>query len=169
MLDAIDGIDSISIRDRALLECLYGTGLRVSEVAAMRVTDVTGRSFLTVDGKGGKQRAVPLAGGVKRVLDRYLGGPRADLLSGRASEQLWIGARGGDLSTRGIRRIARDRLGSFPHALRHSFATHLLENGADLRSVQDLLGHSELATTQIYTSVTRKHLTETYERSHPRA
>ena len=169
MLDAIDETDCVSIRDRALLECLYGTGLRVSEVASMRVRDVVGRSFLTVDGKGNKQRAVPLSSGVKRALDRYLAGPRDQLLGGRASDRLWIGVRGGDLSTRGIRRIAKDRLGSFPHALRHSFATHLLENGADLRSVQDLLGHSELATTQIYTSVTRKHLTETYERSHPRA
>lgn len=169
MLDAIDGSDPVSIRDRALLECLYGTGLRVSEVASMRVDDVVGRSFLTVDGKGSKQRAVPLSGGVKRAIARYLDGSRDELLAGRSTERLWVGVRGGDLSTRGIRRIARDRLGSFPHALRHSFATHLLENGADLRSVQDLLGHSELATTQIYTSVTRKHLTETYERSHPRA
>ena len=169
MLDAIDGSDAVSIRDRALLECLYGTGLRVSEVASMRVHDVVGRTFLIVDGKGNKQRAVPLSGGVRRSLDRYLGEPRTELLAGRMTDQLWIGVRGGDLSTRGIRRIARNRLGSFPHALRHSFATHLLENGADLRSVQDLLGHSELATTQIYTSITRKHLTETYERSHPRA
>lgn len=169
MLDAIDGEDPVSIRDRAVLECLYGTGLRVSELASVRVGDIIGRSFLTVEGKGAKQRSVPLTARVSHTVGCYVDGARDDLLAGRASDALWIGARGGDLDARGIRRIAALRLGSFPHALRHSFATHLLENGADLRSVQDLLGHTELATTQIYTSVTRKHLTETYERSHPRA
>jgi len=169
MIDAIEGDAAVDIRDRALLECLYGTGLRVSEVAAMSVADVSGRSFLVVQGKGSKERSLPLTNTVLRSVEAYVGRPRDELLAGRVSDILWIGVRGGGLTPRGIRRVVQNRVGSFPHALRHSFATHLLENGADLRSVQDLLGHSELATTQIYTSVTRKHMTKTYERSHPRA
>jgi site-specific recombinase XerD len=141
----------------------------VSELAAMSVADIASGRFLVVTGKGNKQRSIPISRPVEHAVRSYMASSRGGLLDGRTSPMLWIGVRGGDLSTRGIRRVVHNRVGSFPHALRHSFATHLLENGADLRSVQDLLGHSELATTQIYTAVTRKHLTETYERSHPRA
>ena len=170
LIDNIDGDTPVDVRDRAIIETLYGTGLRVSELAALVVGDlVGGASFLVVTGKGSKQRSVPITSSVERAVARYIADSRQVLLGGRASQRLWVGVRGGDLSTRDIRRIVQARIGSFPHALRHSFATHLLENGADLRSVQDLLGHTELATTQIYTGVTRKHLTETYERSHPRA
>jgi len=169
LIDAVHGDEPVDIRDRAILELLYGTGVRVSELARLRVSDVTAGRFLVVTGKGDKQRSIPISSAVERTIGSYLGQARDRLLDGRISPMLWIGVRGGDLSVRGIRRVVHDRVGSFPHALRHSFATHLLENGADLRSVQDLLGHSELATTQIYTAVTRKHLAETYERSHPRA
>ncbi len=169
LIDAVDGDEPVDVRDRAILEMLYGTGVRVSELAALRVADVTAGAFLVVTGKGNKQRSIPISNTVTDAVESYLGSPRERLLDGRMSPMLWIGVRGGDLSSRGIRRVVHHRVGSFPHALRHSFATHLLENGADLRSVQDLLGHSELATTQIYTAVTRKHLTDTYERSHPRA
>jgi site-specific recombinase XerD len=169
LIDAVHGEEPVDIRDRAILEMLYGTGVRVSELAAMRLADVTGGRFLVVTGKGNKQRSIPISNMVANSVQAYLASSRQELLGGSPSPMLWIGVRGGDLSARGIRRVVHDRVGSFPHALRHSFATHLLENGADLRSVQDLLGHSELATTQIYTAVTRKHLTETYERSHPRA
>ncbi len=169
MIDSVDGDDPVDIRDRAILEVLYGTGLRVSELVSLRSDDFDGRVFIVVKGKGSKQRAVPLSRTVVDAVDRYLSGSRSELLAGGTSNALWIGARGGNLTTRSIRRIVSRRVGSFPHALRHSFATHLLENGADLRSVQELLGHTELATTQIYTSVTRKHMAETYERSHPRA
>jgi integrase/recombinase XerC len=168
-LDDLDADDPVAIRDRAILETLYGTGLRVSELASMTVADVRGRNFVRVVGKGGKERSVPLTGQAMRAIARYLASARPMLASEGAGGSLWVGVRGGSLDVRGIRRIVRGRIGSFPHALRHSYATHLLENGADLRSVQDLLGHSELATTQIYTAVTRKHMTETYERSHPRA
>jgi integrase/recombinase XerC len=102
-------------------------------------------------------------------LDDYLERGRPRLARGDSGEALWVGARGGPLDARGIRRIVKRRLGTFPHAIRHSFATHLLERGADLRTVQELLGHIELATTQIYTSVTRRHLKASYDRSHPRA
>ena len=169
MLDSIDGDDPVEVRDRALLEVLYGTGLRVSEAASLRVRDVTGTDLVRVLGKGGKERMVPLAGQARRSLDRYLGAARSALAGPAAGDGLWVGARGGRLDSRGLRRAVRRRLGTFPHALRHSFATHLLEGGADLRTVQELLGHVELGTTQTYTAVTRRHLEETYERSHPRA
>ncbi len=169
LLDAIEGDDPIVVRDRALLETLYGTGLRVSEAASLTVRGVRGADLVRVRGKGEKDRVVPLAGQARAALDRYLTEGRPKLAGPAAGDALWVGARGGALDARGIRRVARARLGTFPHALRHSFATHLLEGGADLRTVQELLGHVELATTQIYTSVTRHHLKATYDRSHPRA
>ncbi len=161
--------DPVAVRDRAILEMLYGTGLRVSELARLTCIEVAQGSFIRVEGKGKKQRDVPLRGAARRTLDHYLGTARPRLATANAGDALWVGVRGGALDARSIRRIVRRRLGTFPHALRHSFATHLLENGADLRSVQELLGHEELATTQIYTAVSRRHLRDTYDRSHPRA
>jgi len=169
LLDAVEGDDPIAVRDRALLETLYGTGLRVSEAASLTVPAVRSVDLVRVRGKGEKDRVVPLAGQARRTLDRYLDEARPKLAGSGAGDALWVGSRGGALDVRGIRRVVRARLGTFPHALRHSFATHLLEGGADLRTVQELLGHVELATTQIYTSVTRHHLKATYDRSHPRA
>jgi site-specific recombinase XerD len=168
-LDDLDGSEPVDLRDRALLEVLYGTGLRVSELAAMVTSDVDGATFVRVRGKGDKERAVPIGDQARRATEQYVEVGRPALVGPGSGDTLWLGVRGGRLDPRGIRRVVRDRLGTFPHALRHSYATHLLEGGADLRSVQDLLGHSELATTQIYTAVTREHLRRTYERSHPRA
>jgi site-specific recombinase XerD len=169
MLDAVDGSDPATLRDRAILEVLYGTGMRVAELAAMRVVDVEGSDLVRVMGKGSKERVVPLVGEARDAVDRYLARGRPELASPAAGDALWVGARGGALDVRGVRRVVARRLGTFPHALRHSFATHLLEHGADLRTVQELLGHVELATTQTYTAVSRHHLKATYERSHPRA
>jgi site-specific recombinase XerD len=169
LLDHIDGDEPADLRDRALLEMLYGTGLRVSELASLTVTSVTTGPFVRVRGKGSKDRSVPIPGQAMKSVERYLAAGRPNLVGDPSLDALWIGTRGGALDQRGIRRVVRARIGSYPHALRHSYATHLLENGADLRSVQDLLGHAELATTQVYTSVTRKHMAETYGRSHPRA
>ena len=168
-LDDLDGDDPVDLRDRALLEVLYGTGMRVSELAAMTTRDLTEGQFIRVHGKGSKERAVPLGGQARRATVAYLDRGRPMLAEPASGDALWVGVRGGPLGSRGIRRIVKKRFGTFPHALRHSYATHLLEGGADLRSVQELLGHSELATTQIYTAVTREHLRKTYERSHPRA
>ena len=168
-LDDLDGSGPVDLRDRALLEVLYGTGLRVSELAAMVTSDVDGATFVRVRGKGDKERAVPIGDQARRATEQYVEVGRPALVGPGSGDTLWLGVRGGRLDPRGIRRVVRDRLGTFPHALRHSYATHLLEGGADLRSVQELLGHSELATTQIYTAVTREHLRRTYERSHQRA
>lgn len=168
LLDGLVGGEPVDLRDRALLEVLYGTGLRVSEAASLGVEDVGGR-FLRVTGKGGRDRAVPVGRPAREALERYLRRGRPALAGPEAGDALWVGVRGRPLSARGIRRVVAARLGTFPHALRHSFATHLLEGGADLRSVQGLLGHRDLATTQLYTSVTRDHLKATYGRSHPRA
>jgi site-specific recombinase XerD len=173
VLDGLDGDDPVSRRDRALLEVLYGSGLRVAEAAALTVGDVQAtrggvRDLIRVSGKGGKDRAVPLSGPARSALEQYLVQGRGALARGGGAA-LWVGARGGSLGVRGIRRVVQARLATFPHALRHSFATHLLERGADLRAVQELLGHRLLATTQVYTQVTRQHLRSTYDRSHPRA
>jgi site-specific recombinase XerD len=168
VLDGIDGEDPLALRDRALLEVLYATGLRVSEVAAMGVADVRGRDEIRTRGKGGRDRVVPLGGPAKRAVARWVADGRPHLIGGETTA-LWIGARGGPLDQRGIRRVVQSRMGTHPHAVRHSFATHLLEGGADLRVVQELLGHVDLATTQIYTHITRDHLRRTYERTHPRA
>ena len=167
-LDALDGADPVTRRDRALLEVLYGTGLRVAEAASLTTSTVLS-DLVKVRGKGGKDRVVPLAGQARAAVERYLAESRPSLAGAGAGDALWVGRRGGPLGVRGIRRVVRSRLGTFPHALRHSFATHLLEGGADLRTVQELLGHRELATTQVYTAVTRQHLRSTYDRSHPRA
>jgi site-specific recombinase XerD len=169
LLDDLDGTDPIVLRDRAVLELLYGTGARVSELAALTVWQVEDRTFLRVKGKGDKERDLPVGGRARAALDAYLEHGRPRLAGDAAGDALWVGVRGAPLDARGIRRVVAARVGTFPHALRHSFATHLLEGGADLRSVQDLLGHAELGTTQIYTAVSREHLRNTYERSHPRA
>lgn len=168
-LDALDGDDPVAIRDRAILEALYGTGVRVSELAAMRLGDIDGGDLVRVRGKGDRERVVPLRGKARAAIVAYVEDSRPRLAGDGAADALWVGVRGGPLDARGVRRVVRARLGTFPHALRHSFATHLLEGGADLRSVQELLGHIELATTQIYTAVSRSHLKATYDRSHPRA
>ena len=169
VLDGLIGDTPEDMRDRAILEVLYASGLRVSELASLQVADMTDGDLLRVLGKGGKTRMVPVSRSARTAVSKYLENGRPELAGDQAYSALWVGVRGGPLDTRGVRRVVQKRLGTFPHALRHSFATHLLEGGADLRSVQELLGHVELATTQIYTSVSRRHLRATYERSHPRA
>jgi site-specific recombinase XerD len=167
-LEAIGGESPLDLRDRAILETLYGTGLRVSELVRMRVGDTAG-DLVTVTGKGGRKRAIPLGGAARRALSSYLERGRPALAASGSGQALFLGSRGGPLDVRGVRRVVQRRAATFPHALRHSFATHLLEGGADLRAVQEMLGHRDLATTQIYTAVTRHHLRTTYDHTHPRA
>lgn len=169
MLDSIDGDDPGSLRDRAILEVLYATGLRVSELASLTVEGIAGRDRLVVTGKGGRDRMTPLGLQAQEAVRRYLAVGRPSLIGKDPTSALWIGGRGVPMSARTLRRVVRARAGTFPHALRHSFATHLLERGADLTSVRQLLGHVDLGTTQVYTSLTRRHVRETYDRSHPRA
>jgi site-specific recombinase XerD len=171
VIHAIESIDDSTpegLRDKALVDTLYSTGLRISELASLTVDDVAG-DMVTVVGKGRKTRSVPVGRPALESVRRYLADGRPRLAATGAGSALWVGVRGSRLDSRGIRRVVKKRVSTFPHALRHSFATHLLEGGADLRTVQDLLGHTDLATTQIYTAVTRQHLRGTYDRSHPRA
>ena len=164
-------------RDRAILELLYGSGLRVSELTGLDVDDVDLEAgSVRVLGKGGKEREVPVGRYGREAIEAYLVASRPAFATGRGRGALFLNQRGGRLSRQSCDRLVRaaartagiDRDVSC-HTLRHSFATHLLEGGADVRVVQELLGHASVATTQIYTLITREHLREVYEASHPRA
>jgi len=171
-----EGGTALVRRDLAILELLYGSGVRVSELASLDVADVAGDSpLLRVLGKGRKEREVPVGAMARKAVERYLAA-REQLEPAAGETALLLNARGTRLSERSIRRVVK-RAGLItpvlkdlhPHALRHSFATHLLEGGADLRAIQELLGHSSLATTQRYTHLTVEQLMEIYESCHPRA
>ncbi len=167
----------VGLRDRAVLEVLYASGLRVGELVALDIDDIDhGRRTLRVLGKGRKQRTVPIGAPALRAVDDWLGAGRPSLATAVSGPALFLGARGGRLDQRVVRSLVHARLADVegspdlgPHGLRHSAATHLLEGGADLRSVQELLGHATLATTQIYTHVSVERLKSTYEQAHPRA
>ncbi|MGH9022646.1 MAG: tyrosine-type recombinase/integrase, partial [Acidimicrobiia bacterium] len=171
-----DRAGALALRDAAVLEVLYGAGLRVAELCGLDVegVDLAGGQ-VTVLGKGSKIRRVPLGQAAREAVDRYLEVARALLMSDETPRSaLFLNCRGGRLGVRDARRlVARCRLPDgralHPHALRHAYATHLLEGGADLRAVQELLGHADLATTQRYTAVTVGRLRAVYETSHPRA
>ncbi|MEY3430930.1 MAG: hypothetical protein RJB30_862 [Actinomycetota bacterium] len=166
-----------NIRDLAIVEVLYASGIRVSELTGLELSSIDyERSTLRVIGKGNKERVVPIGGPAMRAIDRWIKEARPKFLSNQSESALFIGARGKRIDQRVVRDIVyeateslgdRERLG--PHALRHSAATHLLEGGADLRTVQEILGHSSLATTQIYTHVTEERLKQAYQQAHPRA
>ena len=178
LLQAPDTSLPRGLRDRALIELLYATGLRVSELVNLRQQDLNLESgYLTCTGKGRKQRLVPVGDEAARWLTRYVKEGRPALLKKRASPRLFVNARGGSALTRvGFWKILKDygkRAGVgggalSPHVLRHSFATHLLERGADLRAIQMMLGHSDLSTTQIYTHVLEARLRAVYDKFHPR-
>ena len=177
LLETTDGDDLLAIRDKALLELLYATGARVSEAVGLNVDDVIDTDIVRLLGKGGKQRIVPLGSFAREAVDRYLVRVRPVLSAlGRSTPALFLGQRGARLSRQSawlILQRAAERTGLeahiSPHTLRHSFATHLLQGGADVRVVQELLGHSSVATTQLYTLVTVDNLRDVYTQSHPRA
>jgi len=177
IIQAPDGSRPTGLRDRAMIELLYATGLRVSELCHLGISDLNlEMGILRTMGKGKKQRLVPVGEAAIQAVERYLQTARSQLLKGRASRYLFVTARGGSLTRQafwsllaGYGRKAGIFHGLTPHVLRHSFATHLLEGGADLRSVQTMLGHADISTTQIYTHVMRSRLRDTIDKHHPRA
>lgn len=177
LLDGIEGDGVATCRDRAILELLYAAGLRVGEAVALDIDDVDAAGgIVRVLGKGRKERLVPFGGKALDALGAWLRASQALRARGSEPEALFLNLRGGRLTARSVRRILDRRLREAavrgdvsPHALRHSFATHLLGGGADLRAIQELLGHASLSTTQRYTHVTPDSLMEVYDRTHPRA
>jgi integrase/recombinase XerC len=168
--------DALVLRDRLVLELLYASGVRVSELCGLDIDDVDrGRRLLRVMGKGAKERAVPFGAPAERALDAWLVDGRPHLAGPRSGAALLLGSRGGRLQPTSVRRLvaawaaAAGLPHASPHTLRHSAATHLLEGGADLRSVQELLGHASPASTQIYTHVSVERLRQAYDQAHPRA
>ena len=167
----------LGLRDRAMIELLYATGLRVSELVGVRESDLhLAEEYLTCIGKGNKERIVPIGEEAARWIRAYQATTRRTLLKGRKSPRLFVNARGGSLSRVGFWKILKQHARRAnlprtlsPHVLRHSFATHLLDRGADLRAIQLMLGHADLSTTQIYTHVLEARLRTVYDRFHPRA
>lgn len=183
LLDSVDGTGPVDLRDRALLEVLYGTGARISEVVGLSLLDLTGDDgLLRVFGKGAKERLVPIGAPARMALDRWLGPlgrPRmepARFARRSDAEAVFLNVRGARLSRQGAWAAVRgraERVGLAdvvsPHVLRHSCASHMLAHGADIRVVQEVLGHVSIATTQIYTRLSQDHLRSAYQRAHPRA
>lgn len=172
-----DAGQAAGVRDRAMLELLYATGIRVSELVSLDVTDVNlEMGYIKCSGKGSKERIVPLGSLAIQSCRDYLGVARPRLVREREEQALFVNHHGHRLTRQGFWKIVKKYADDAkiekeitPHTLRHSFATHLLENGADLRSVQEMLGHADISTTQIYTQITRGRLKEVYAKAHPRA
>jgi site-specific recombinase XerD len=176
LLEPASGDDALELRDRAMLELLYSCGVRAGEVCQVRVVDVDLASeTIRVEGKGRKQRVLPMGIESVRAVRRYLEAGRPKLAADHGARELFVSVRGRRLSPSDVRRALSRRLKQTgmphrsPHALRHTYATHLLEGGADLRSIQELLGHSSVSTTQVYTHVSVRHLRAAHATSHPRA
>ncbi len=176
-LEQAAGGEPVDLRDVAMLELLYATGIRVSELVGLDLADVDrDRRVVRVLGKGRKERSVPFGQPAAQALDRWLSEGRPVLAGPGSGQAVFVGARGGRIDQRAVRTMVHRRVGAVPgapdlgpHGLRHSAATHLLEGGADLRAVQELLGHASLATTQLYTHVTTDRLRRAYQQAHPRA
>ncbi|HWQ70763.1 MAG TPA: site-specific tyrosine recombinase XerD [Desulfitobacteriaceae bacterium] len=177
LLDVPEEQTDLKIRNRAMIEVLYSSGLRVSELISLRLKDVSLEAgYILCRGKGSKERLVPLGEPAIQAVRSYLYGPRHRLAGKKSSDVLFLNSRGRQMTRQGFWQILKQWAYEHgldqnisPHMLRHSFATHLLDNGADLRSVQELLGHSDISTTQIYTHLTRKRILDVFNRAHPRA
>ncbi|SDE36862.1 integrase/recombinase XerC [Bhargavaea beijingensis] len=177
LFEANAGSSPKEIRDTALLELLYATGMRVSELTGLTVQDADlGLDIVRVMGKGRRERYIPFGHFAADALGRYVDKARPAIMKGNKHDRLFVNMRGTPLTDRGVRHILEEmvkkaalHVSIHPHMLRHTFATHLLNNGADMRSVQELLGHASLSSTQVYTHVTKEHLRKTYMNAHPRA
>jgi integrase/recombinase XerD len=177
LLEGARGTDPIALRDRALLELMYASGLRASEATGLEVTEVDlRRGFVRAHGKGSKERIVPLGREAAAALRRYLQRGRPELVGTSGERKLFVNFRGGALTRQGLYKIIRRHARAAglegkmsPHTLRHTFATHLLSGGCDLRSVQEMLGHADIATTQMYTHLSGEEIKEAYFKAHPRA
>lgn len=177
LFEANAGSSPKEIRDAALLELLYATGMRVSELTGLSVGDADRElDIVRVMGKGRRERYIPFGHFAADALGRYLDEARPSIMKGNKHDRLFVNMRGTPLTDRGVRHILGEmvkkaalHISIHPHMLRHTFATHLLNNGADMRSVQELLGHASLSSTQVYTHVTKEHLRKTYMNAHPRA
>lgn len=176
LLSSIDLAVPLGRRDLAILELFYASGLRLSELCDARLENLDLQDgFIRVTGKGRKMRIIPVGGKAKQAVNDYLEQERKSLVRSRTSSWLFLSVRGGRLSPERVRQIVKQRAQAaglkkniYPHLLRHSFATHLLQNGADLRVIQDMLGHADIATTQVYTHVDQKGLKSIHQRFHPR-
>jgi integrase/recombinase XerD len=177
LLGAPRGSEPGALRDRALLEVMYACGLRASEVVGLEVTDVDlARGFVRAHGKGSKERIVPLGKQAAAAVRRYLQSGRPELVGGSTERKLFVNVRGRGLTRQGLYKIIRGHARAAgldgkmsPHTLRHTFATHLLSGGCDLRSVQEMLGHADVSTTQLYTHLSNDEIKQVYFRAHPRA
>ncbi len=168
LLDNMPTSSFKDLRDKAILELMYSSGLRVSEVVNLKIEDVKDNKSIKVLGKGNKERVLPITKRAYDAINTYKLNARQEVQNEKSKDSLFLGVRGSSLLDREVRRIVKLRAGTFPHSLRHTFATHLLEGGADLRIVQELLGHNDPSTTQIYTHVSKKQLKKKYQQSHPR-
>ena len=176
LLESIDDTLPLSRRDRAMLELMYASGLRVSELTGARLENLSlEEGAIRVTGKGNKTRIVPVGSAAREAIDQYLAGERPNLVSRHSGSEIFLSKWGKKLTTSRIWQIVKERArmagiesNVYPHLLRHSFATHLLGNGADLRVIQELLGHADISTTQIYTHVDQKHLRDVHRKFHPR-
>jgi integrase/recombinase XerC len=168
-------VSAVNLRDLAMLEVLYASGIRVSELCGLNLGDIdASRNTLSVIGKGDRQRVVPLGIPAMKALQNYLSNARGEFLNNKSADAVFLGSRGKRIDQRTVREVVYEAMKAVgatmgPHGLRHSAATHLLEGGADLRTVQEILGHASLATTQIYTHVSPERLQSAYKAAHPRA
>ena len=168
LLDTIPTSTTKEVRDRSIIEILYSSGLRVSELTNLKLNDIKQNKSIKVLGKGNKVRILPMTDNAFNFLQLWINSHREDYINNYSDKYIFLGVRGKKISEREIQRIVNLRLGTFPHSIRHTFATHLLDGGADLRVVQEMLGHTDPSTTQIYTHVSKKQLKDKYKRTHPR-
>ena len=177
LLESVTGLEPLDLRDRAILEIFYASGLRISEVTGSRLENLSlEEGWVRVTGKGNKTRLVPVGAAARDAISRYLDSARPRLVKPKTKSFIFLNRNGGQLTTARVWQIVKERATAagmdadriYPHLLRHSFATHLLSNGADLRVIQEMLGHADIATTQIYTHVDQKRLKDTHRKFHPR-